>query len=431
MKKFFWIVCIVVLVIAAFMVGKNWSKLEAKTAEPETAATEAPVEATEAPVEEAAATEAPAETEAAAETTAAEATPTPEPLPGVELDFEKLYALHEPDEVVMKLNGKDVTWGEYFYCLYNQASRISSTLKQMQMYYGSAVGWDDVADEDGKETIAQLAVSNSLEMFKQQQAVADFSEENEITLSEEDEAKLKEEIDTYFKQALGEDVTDEKIEEVISGMYLTREKFDEINRLSGLYDRGFVELYGEKGEKVKKADAVKYLEDNEYLAATHILFMTMDPATYEALDDDAKAEKKALAEETLATLKAIEDKDERVAKFKELKDKYCEDTGKETFPDGYLFTPGTMVTEFEDAVKALGDYEISDLVESSYGYHIIMRLPLDADMALEVNDNGEKVTARYKFAEEDYAKKIQDMMDAAVVELAEGYEEPKLAEFVK
>lgn len=438
MKKFFLIFCVVVMVIAAFMVGKNWSKIEAQKAEKaETAAIEAPAEVpaetAEAPAEttETAETaEAPADA-AEAETADVEVSPTPEPLPSVVLDFEKLYALHAPEDVVMKVNGKDVTWADYFYCLYNQGSRISSTLQQMQAYYGATTKWDDAIDEEGTQTVAQLAVANSVEMFKQQQAVADYAAEKKITLTPEDEEKLNEEVDTYFKQALGEDVTDEQIEELVSGMYLTREKFNEINKLSAMYDRGFVKQYGEHGEKISQLKAVKYLEDNEYLAASHILFMTVDASTYAALDDDAKAEKKALAEKTLEELKAIEDKDERVARFKELKEEYCEDTGKVSYPDGYLFTPGTMVTEFEDAVKALGDYEISDLVESTYGYHIIMRLPLDPNMPIEYESDGTPVTARSKVAEKEYTEKVQKLMDEMVVEYVNGYEEPNLAEFVK
>ena len=53
-----------------------------------------------------------------------------------------------------------------------------------------------------------------------------------------------------------------------------------------------------------------------------------------------------------------------------------EDTGLAANPDGYAFTTGEMVQEFEDATRALEPGQISGLVESSYGYHIILRLPL-------------------------------------------------------
>lgn len=364
----------------------------------------------------------------AAETQSAE--PTPEPAK-IELDFDKIYALHAPEDVIMTVNGKDVTWGEYFYCLFNQAGRISSTLQQMAMYYGMNASWDDPADEEGTMTVSELAVDNSLEMFKQMNAVADYAAEKELTLSAEDEEAMQKDINDQFTQLLGEDASEEKINETLSKMYLTREQFEEINRSSKLFELGYEALYGKDAGKVSNDKAIKYLEDNGYLAATHILFMTVDAATREPLDEAAAAEKKALAEETLAKLQAVEDKDEKIALFKELKEKYCEDTGKTAFPDGYLFTPGTMVPEFEDAVKALGEYEISGLVESTYGYHIIMRLPLDPDMPMDKDNTGADITARTAVADKEYAEEIQKRMDETVIEYKNGYEAPKLGEFVK
>lgn len=61
------------------------------------------------------------------------------------------------------------------------------------------------------------------------------------------------------------------------------------------------------------------------------------------------------------------------ALFDQLMAEYNEDSGE---PDeGYTFGPGEMVDEFYDGTAALEEYEISDLVESQFGYHIIMRLP--------------------------------------------------------
>ena len=407
MRTILIILLAVLMLFAAFIIGKNYGKKDAVVASQQAAETQSAAEPAEAPAE-----------------------PTPEPAK-IELDFDKLYALHAPEDVIMSVNGSDVTWGEYFYCLYNQASRISSTLQQMAMYYGMNASWDDPADEEGTMTVGELAVDNSLEMFKQMSAVADYAKEKDLALSDEDEEAMKQDIDGQFKQLLGEDATEEKINETLSKMYLTRERFEEINRNSKLFELGYEEMYGKDAGKVSDDKAVKYLEDNGYLAANHILFMTVDAATREPLDETAAAEKKALAEETLAKLQAVEDKDEKIALFKELKEEYCEDTGKTAFPDGYLFTPGTMVPEFEDAVKALGEYEISGLVESTYGYHIIMRLPLDPDMPMDKDSNGADITARTAVADKEYAEEIQKRMDETVIEYKNGYEAPKLGEFTK
>ena len=52
---------------------------------------------------------------------------------------------------------------------------------------------------------------------------------------------------------------------------------------------------------------------------------------------------------------------------------YSEDTGLESNPDGYTTTVGQMVPAFEETALSLEFGEISDVVESSYGYHIILR----------------------------------------------------------
>lgn len=53
---------------------------------------------------------------------------------------------------------------------------------------------------------------------------------------------------------------------------------------------------------------------------------------------------------------------------------YSIDPGMYSYPEGYTFFPGEMVAEFEAATQALAIGEVSDPVESAYGYHIILRL---------------------------------------------------------
>ena len=50
-------------------------------------------------------------------------------------------------------------------------------------------------------------------------------------------------------------------------------------------------------------------------------------------------------------------------------------------PEGYTFTTGEMVHEFEAGAKALKPGEISPPIQSQFGYHLILRLPLDEQEA--------------------------------------------------
>ena len=109
--------------------------------------------------------------------------------------------------------------------------------------------------------------------------------------------------------------------------------------------------------------------NTDYIKANHILILTQDRSTMEPYSAEKKAEAAKLAESILQRLKKGED-------FDKLCDEYTEDPGHITQPDGYIFTKGEMVKEFEDAAYGLKDGEISDIVETSYGYHIIKRLPL-------------------------------------------------------
>lgn len=123
-------------------------------------------------------------------------------------------------------------------------------------------------------------------------------------------------------------------------------------------------------------------ELNNYVyQARHILLLTVDMEgtptvndegayVYPSLDEETVAEKRALAEEILGKLQEADDLD---AAFNELMNEYSEDSGLATNPDGYTTTTGKMAAPFEEAALALKPGEISGIVESTYGYHIILR----------------------------------------------------------
>ena len=87
-------------------------------------------------------------------------------------------------------------------------------------------------------------------------------------------------------------------------------------------------------------------------------------------------EKKALAEDLLSQLQASGDLENL---FTELANTHGEDPGRESGA-GYLINPNTnFVQEFKDAAFQLKPGEISGIVESDYGYHILLRKELTSE----------------------------------------------------
>lgn len=355
-----------------------------------------------------------------ADTAAAEETSAP--VEYTVADFAALYESREPDEVIGSIDGHEVTWQEYYYWLYMQASQMQSYFTQMAAYYGSSVSWaDDIGDGTG-DSYSDLAVDNAGFMLTQLYGIEGYAEKNNIKLTKADEETVEAQLESDIVSICGEGATEDDFNKKLSETYLDRDLYDRLNRIDKLYNNGFVAKYGEGGEKVSDSEAVKYLEDNGYLSASHILLMTTNPSTGEALGEDEIAEKKAQAEEIAEELNAIDDDKELLARFAELKTEFDEDTGKTYYPDGYVFTEGTMVTEFEDAVKSLKAGEVSGVVESPYGYHVIMRLAHDADRTVSYSSDGsEQYSARYMCASQKFSDEMENYVTSLKLTYADGF----------
>jgi peptidyl-prolyl cis-trans isomerase D len=111
-------------------------------------------------------------------------------------------------------------------------------------------------------------------------------------------------------------------------------------------------------------------ETPEQVGASHILLKTAEK------DEE---EVRRQAEDVLAQVKAGGD-------FAELAKKYSEDTSAESGGSLGMFGRGEMVPEFEQAAFSMQPGEVSDLVKTTYGFHIIkvdqrqapMMRPLDS-----------------------------------------------------
>jgi len=97
-----------------------------------------------------------------------------------------------------------------------------------------------------------------------------------------------------------------------------------------------------------------------------------DPDMFEAFEQYIPEDIVDKAEALLERALAGED-------FAALVEAYGEDPGMDMYPTGYTFVSGDMVAPFEEATMELEIGEISDLVITNFGIHIIMRVEPDPE----------------------------------------------------
>lgn len=106
-----------------------------------------------------------------------------------------------------------------------------------------------------------------------------------------------------------------------------------------------------------------------------------------------KTEKRETAAKIASELQGIQDKNERFSKFRQYFGSSVNDDLSMTTTKGYYFTRGEMDEAYEEAAFALDMYGISNPVETSGGYYVIIRLPLEE---LYVEQNIETLLKNYQ-----------------------------------
>ena len=249
------------------------------------------------------------------------------------------------DETMFTVNGEAVPADLYLYFLAVNCTYLT------QMYQANV---SDYADQLKKDSQSVAAYYKLLEMK---------SQELGCPLTDEQQTKLQETL-----MSKGQEDYDQR--KAIYG--LRDESMEFVNSLTYFYDNVL--------EATISQPTQEQLYDYAY-QTRHILLKTVDTSAtptlqedgtyaYPALDEETINEKKALAEDLLSQLKASADPS---ALFTQLMNEYSEDEGLETSPDGYTATLGDMVAPYEKAALALDVGGISGIVESVYGYHIIIR----------------------------------------------------------
>lgn len=282
-----------------------------------------------------------------------DASPDPDVQPSIEVDLtQDLVAFAaglSGNEILLTVNGEDISAELFLYWLFWDCYYEYS---YYYYYYGLTV--DEMAD-------ALLEDAVSVAMYR--------------TVLRQKAAEL------------GCLPTDAQVQEAKDMLMSNgQEYYDDMKAAYGLSDKGMVYIatYSYYYENLLDTIPVpteeelrEYLDSQGLFYVKHILLKTTDDQN-RPLSDDEIAGKKALADDLLAQLQAAED---MPAKFDELMNEYSEDPGVVTNPDGYVFSDSdSLVGGFREAALALDEGQLSGIVETDYGYHIMLRLAFTDEM---------------------------------------------------
>ena len=278
------------------------------------------------------------------------------------------------DQIVMTVGETEVPAELYFYWVCYVCSSLEyNIMSEYSNYgmYGSCVDREtmtvDWTSSYANMPLVEYALAQAEDTIKYYMSIEELAAEKNAGLTTANRV----DIENAFRSAVEEMGGGDAFINYLNMLGISRASFDRISAASYLY-MNLLDLVFQEGSDL-------YLEEADYnnyaTYADHILIATQNMQNGEKLTQQQRVEKLQLASDLVDQIRAADDP---IAKFEELANEYSEDPGREANPTGYIYTPGTMVAEFEATASNLLPGEISDPVQSDYGFHIILRRDLIA-----------------------------------------------------
>ncbi len=263
--------------------------------------------------------------------------------------------------------------------------------------YASYYGYDYFNNETNFSSILNYVT----QVLKEHYVVYNWALEEGYTLSDEEKQEVQQQIDdlkaTYDSE--------EEFQDALKTSHLTEDLYEKMLLTDAVINKFSDAIYDSETSKYApdKADVDRLREENGIIASKHILL----------LSGETEEENGQILEKMNDILDRIRNGED----FDELMNEYSEDTGLADNPNGYTFMPVEMVDEFYDATAALQVGEVSGIVPSSYGFHIIKRIEPDYEetvnrlISIVVNDE------------------LQARLEKANVKLGSGFDKIKYSDF--
>ena len=283
-------------------------------------------------------------------------------------------AEHKPEEVVARVGKTEIKWNQV-------EPAVAAFLKQFSMRGRTFP----------QEQLGRLRYDVLNEMVTRELVLQQVAGHEPTNLT----AQVKAQIEQAKLQAGG----DENYTKALAEMGITADEYAKRVREMLLSQEVIKKAVDEK-IKITADDCKKFYDENrskfvvpEQMRASHILILCPPEATAEV-----RTQKLAQIQAALSLVKNGEN-------FAEVARKFSEDPGsKEQGGDLGFFARGRMVPEFETAAFALATNQVSGVVTTHYGYHVIK--------AIDRKPAGERSYAEAKDNIETYLKNMQGQQTA-------------------
>ncbi|MCL2427084.1 MAG: hypothetical protein FWD05_12210 [Oscillospiraceae bacterium] len=326
----------------------------------------------------------------------------------VSIDFEAAFAAFEPDTVMVRAGDLTVVWAELYVFLFNAVNELLGS-------FDMGADWSDVLVED--LTLADVTLGRAVEEAVQYLIFEYGSYVTGVTLSAEDLSMLSAEVDNLVEM-YGDREELSAVLRAFGGFY-SIELFESMIRKQHLLDVLMRELYGMEAELFPDESTTMFAEREGFMMAKHILRLRDEVGEGTALGE---------SEAILEQLNAY-DGDDIIAYFDALMHIHSEDTGIFNYPHGYLFQFPDMVVPFSQASAGLQVGQFSDIVVTDFGYHIILRIPINYDIIPIGQENlGQLFTLRQLAASEDLNSVLQGWRDELIIEFTPEFESIYIAD---
>lgn len=283
------------------------------------------------------------------------------------------------DGALLKVDGHEISFDEVVYYFMN--IRASQT-------------------QNGETTTLEDVLATLDESLQADYGVDKWVNEQGVELTEDELAMLDSSIQNSIAYLGGE----EAFREAVKTFYCTPEMFAELQKKNYQQELAITKWFGENYAG-QVQDLFRAAAD-DYVRVQHVLIKFAD--TTEGADHSAE----------LAKAQEVYEKAMNGEDFAKLIEEYNEDPG--ATEQGYTFTYGKMVKPFEEASFAMSEGEISEPVETSYGYHVIKKLALDYDY---IGENAYDMCAELAQGENESALALLEEANAALQEALTPYQE--------